>query len=367
MKNTTPTLEEILKDILNTPYKEKVLGIIPAYEFFENVEKRKEKLTRVTAQTKEKHSIIDTLVEYCKKYNNPEPEITGDSEKTKKILETIYYLLEKDIKLHAKKNPKLQDEVEDLKQQGYLALRTAVMKFNPNYNTTFINYAILNIAGRMKEYLRENDPVPRKVRKAERTNEELKKEISSNEFCNRTPTPEENKEAGITTKEIEKLEITKNIRNIDEPYNQETSSGRDKKIIDLVPDTRKNTGELRREYEEAFWIDIQIYTQNNKIRYHYATALIAKFLLNKNQKEARETNIKDIIPTIEDAINKGYITQDFMKQIEKTKKSPKKIRMSQLLKEIRENPALFQQTKWFGGYGEEPTPKIIPYTNQKYN
>jgi RNA polymerase sigma factor FliA len=56
-------------------------------------------------------------------------------------------------------------DYEDLAQQGLMGLIEAVDRFNPDARAQFSTYATLCIRGRILDYLRSSDWMPRKVRK----------------------------------------------------------------------------------------------------------------------------------------------------------------------------------------------------------
>jgi RNA polymerase sigma factor for flagellar operon FliA len=56
-------------------------------------------------------------------------------------------------------------DYEDLAHQGLMGLIEAIDRFNPDLKTQFSTYAVLCIRGRIVDYLRATDWMPRKVRK----------------------------------------------------------------------------------------------------------------------------------------------------------------------------------------------------------
>jgi len=56
-------------------------------------------------------------------------------------------------------------DYEDLAHQGLMGLIEAIDRFNPEVKTQFSTYAVLCIRGRIVDYLRATDWMPRKVRK----------------------------------------------------------------------------------------------------------------------------------------------------------------------------------------------------------
>ncbi len=56
-------------------------------------------------------------------------------------------------------------DYEDLAHQGLMGLIEAVDRFNPDVKAQFSTYAVLCIRGRIVDYLRATDWMPRKVRK----------------------------------------------------------------------------------------------------------------------------------------------------------------------------------------------------------
>jgi RNA polymerase sigma factor for flagellar operon FliA len=59
-------------------------------------------------------------------------------------------------------------DYEDLAHQGLLGLIEAVDHFDPNFNTRFSTYASLRIRGKIMDYLRATDWMPRSARKRAR-------------------------------------------------------------------------------------------------------------------------------------------------------------------------------------------------------
>ncbi len=61
-------------------------------------------------------------------------------------------------------SPTMNKDYEDLAHQGLLGLIEAVDRFNPDMKTQFSTYATLCIRGRILDYLRASDWMPRKAR-----------------------------------------------------------------------------------------------------------------------------------------------------------------------------------------------------------
>lgn len=79
----------------------------------------------------------------------------------------------------AKKFPKIviqanAIDIEDLKQEGLIALLAAYKTYNPDKNVSFSTYAQTCVYNAMVSYLRKLDPLPANVRKDIRTIEKIK-------------------------------------------------------------------------------------------------------------------------------------------------------------------------------------------------
>lgn len=80
-------------------------------------------------------------------------------------------------------------EYEDLAHQGLMGLIEAVDHFDPKFNTRFSTYASLRIRGKIMDYLRTSDWMPRSARKRARLIEKSITTLWSENF--REPTEEE--------------------------------------------------------------------------------------------------------------------------------------------------------------------------------
>lgn len=81
------------------------------------------------------------------------------------------------------------NEYEDLAHQGLMGLIEAVDHFDPKFNTRFSTYASLRIRGKIMDYLRTTDWMPRSARKRARLIEKSITTLWSENF--REPTEEE--------------------------------------------------------------------------------------------------------------------------------------------------------------------------------
>jgi len=93
-------------------------------------------------------------------------------------------------------------DYEDLAHQGLMGLIEAVDHFDPKFNTKFSTYASLRIRGKIMDYLRTTDWMPRSARKRARNIEKSITELWSENF--RAPTDDEiAARLGLEVKEVQ--------------------------------------------------------------------------------------------------------------------------------------------------------------------
>lgn len=152
-------------------------------------------------------------------------------------------------------------EIEDLEQEGYLALYDAVNGFNPEAGFRFLSYAEHWIRQRMVRYIQNNGCIRIPVNEVERIWKYRKLE---REFLLQTGHKPSDKEIachmGISLKQVSKLKESLGIRNLDslDKYLQEDG---ETTVGDMVPGNEDVEGavldkEEENELRKLIWVEV---------------------------------------------------------------------------------------------------------------
>lgn len=121
------------------------------------------------------------------------------------IIENYYSIVD----FAAKKFPKIITQgtvadIDDLKQEGIIALLAAYKTFNPEKGVSFPTYAQTCVYNAMVSFLRTLDPLPASVRKDLKT---LEKAKQNNKTNNKYPIEQLSQITGLTVERIKKVNM----------------------------------------------------------------------------------------------------------------------------------------------------------------
>ena len=126
-------------------------------------------------------------------------------------------------------------ELEDLEQEGYLALYDAVDGYRPDLGCKFLTYAEYWIKQRLLQYARKNTPVYMPAHEWQRVLEYRKTVNAYSMYLNRKPSRREIADhMGLTAAQVAQLEKSAGmgqIRSLDTPYAEDE----DTTLRDMIP------------------------------------------------------------------------------------------------------------------------------------
>lgn len=126
-------------------------------------------------------------------------------------------------------------EIEDLEQEGYLALYDAVNGYKPEYGYKFLTYAGQWINQRMVRYIQNNGTIRIPVHESEKLNEYRKMVDAFNSYLGRKPTQSEIAyNMGLTDKKVRVLEKAAQMGQIGSLDSYLTEDG-SSTVGDMVP------------------------------------------------------------------------------------------------------------------------------------
>ena len=137
-------------------------------------------------------------------------------------------------------------DIEDLQQEGYLALYPAIDGFNQDNGNKFLSYATAVIEQRIRRYIYSNSSTVRIPEQERMKMYEYKKMVNAFEtYLGRKPTRQEiSSNIGLSDKVIRELEKTVRmgqIASLDTPLIDDSGTNT---LIDMIPDERDSISDV---------------------------------------------------------------------------------------------------------------------------
>lgn len=151
-------------------------------------------------------------------------------------------------------------DIEDLLQEGYLALYPAIDGFNPDNGNKFLSYATTVIDQRLRRYISDSGS-PVRIPEHERVKiYEYKKMVNAFQtYLNRKPTRQEiARSMGLSDKAVRELEKSVRMGQITSLDTLLTDEGGTDTLIDMIPDENNAMSDViddmqQEELEAVIW------------------------------------------------------------------------------------------------------------------
>ena len=191
------------------------------------------------------------------------------------IIEHFLFLLDNIAEYMSRKFP-ASVSFEDCKQAGYMGLHNAVIAFDTEKNSSFVNYASIRIRGSILDYIRSIDPLSRQLRSMQSRFFKAKVELENK--LGRQPTDEE-LIAKLNVSQDEFVEYSKRSPNFTTVSLNDDCTADDAKNanrLDFIKDNRCVNPVLNAEDNEIFGKLLKSYSLKERI----VMTLYYKELLN---------------------------------------------------------------------------------------